>query len=439
MGSYYALEFVLGEVRQLFFSNKGLPPSELMTLFRPCDRAYPSFPSGAEDDGQPYVPCHAYQVPVPRLIERLEIMGFTIPSVKRDLERCIRAELRELDRRIEVQSDPEYQSIPGSLRKLEQRRRLLQHFTLERWAATIRRFRTLGTLHRYDIPKPYKGLTPLQRYILNTDEDWEWYEFGFPISDLRYLVRALLLCARTDEQVLLDLSELEVAGYIEESEQPAAEATAEAIRLGRVCEKILVLTEGRTDTRILAKSLSVLYPHVADMYSFLDHEAFHFGGGTGNLASLVKGLAGVGIGNRVIAVFDNDTAGAIQADEVRKLKLPENFRILTLPHLKLARRYPTLGPNGALPTDINGSACSIELYLGNDALTGDDGTLVPVQWKGYEAKLRRYQGELIDKKGVEQRFLNALDTPGKLDDANIEAIRAVLQMIFTAFADKGAI
>jgi hypothetical protein len=49
-----------------------------------------------------------------------------------------------------------------------------------------------------------------------------------------------------------------------------------------------------------------------------------------NLASLVKGLAGVGIGNRVIAVFDNDTAGAIQADEVRKLKLPENFRILTL-------------------------------------------------------------------------------------------------------------
>jgi hypothetical protein len=40
------------------------------------------------------------------------------------------------------------------------------------------------------------------------------------------------------------------------------------------------------------------------MYSFLDHEAFHFGGGTGNLASLVKGLAGVGIGNRVIAVFD---------------------------------------------------------------------------------------------------------------------------------------
>lgn len=97
------------------------------------------------------------------------------------------------------------------------------------------------------------------------------------------------------------------------------------------------MTEGRTDTRILSKSLSVLHPHLADMYSFLDHEAFHFGGGTGNLASLVKGLAGVGIGNRIIAVFDNDTAGELQADEVRKLNLPENFRILTLPHLKFAR------------------------------------------------------------------------------------------------------
>src|ERR1700742_252433 len=101
MGSYYALELVSGEKRQSFFSNKGLPPSELMTLFRPSDRAYPSFPSGAEDDDEPYVPCHAYQVPVPRLVERLEIMGFTVPAVKRDVEHSLKAELRDLDRRIE--------------------------------------------------------------------------------------------------------------------------------------------------------------------------------------------------------------------------------------------------------------------------------------------------------------------------------------------------
>jgi hypothetical protein len=234
---------------------------------------------------------------------------------------------------------------------------------------------------------------------------------------------------------VLDLTELEVAGYLDEGEQPVSEALEESIRLGRVCEKIPVLTEGRSDTRILERSLRVLYPHLADMYSFLDYEAFQFGGGTGNLANLVKGIAGVGIGNRVIAVFDNDAAGLLQAEEVRRLGLPANYRILTLPNLKFAKRYPTLGPTGALQTDINGCACSIELYLGRDPLTQEDGSLAPVQWKGFESKLKRYQGEIVGKDSVQQRYLKSLEVPDQLDEANLASIRAVFQMIFIAFAD----
>jgi hypothetical protein len=408
-----------------------------MTVFRPNDRAYPEFPSGIEDDEYPYIPSHAYQVPVPKLIERLEIMGFTIGAVRRDLESSLKAELLNLDRREEVNSDPlTGEILPRDLRDIKRERRLFERFTLERWAGAIRRLRKANMLHSYEVPKGHTGLTPLERYILNVERKWEWYYFGFPASDIRFLLRALLLSTNNDETVLLDLSELEAAEYLAEDEQPIADSLIDAVRLGRICEKILVLTEGRTDTKVLTKSLTVLYPYLADMYSFLDHEAFHFGGGTGNLASLVKGLAGVGIGNRVIAVFDNDTAGAIQAEEVRKLKLPENFRILTLPHLKLARRYPTLGPNGALRTDINGSAGSVELYLGKTALTQEDGSLVPVQWKGYEPKLRRYQGELVDKNRVQERFLDALNKPEELDKADLAPIREVLQMIFTAFADS---
>jgi hypothetical protein len=163
--------------------------------------------------------------------------------------------------------------------------------------------------------------------MLNADEEYEWYHFGLPVSDLRYLLRAVLLCADPEENVFLDLTEIE-NDYFTEGDEPVQDALTETIRMGRVCEKILVLTEGRTDTRILTKSLAVLYPHLADLYSFLDYEAFNLGGGTGNLASLVKGLAGVGIGNRVIALFDNDSAGAVQANDVRKLNLPDNFRIL---------------------------------------------------------------------------------------------------------------
>jgi hypothetical protein len=123
---------------------------------------------------------------------------------------------------------------------------------------------------------------------------------------------------------------------------------------------------------------------------------------------------------------------------VRKLNLPDNFLILTLPDLKFAKRYPTVGPNGTLKTDINGRACGIELYLGTAALTGEDGELTPVQWGGYEKKVKRYQGELADKNLVEERFLKSLDNRDNLDDTNLASIRTVLQMIFKAFTDKGA-
>jgi hypothetical protein len=432
MGNYYALELFSGDKRQIFFSEKGLPPSEFLTVFRPCDRAYPSFPSGVEDSDDRYIPSHAYVVSVAKLTERLEVMGFTVQRLEENVKRCLKADQTELDQRDEYYEQEG--TMPSYCRKLKRQRRTLEQFTLRRWVNSMRYFRTREGLSPFLVPKSSrKEFTSLQRHILNADEDYEGYDFGLPVSDLRYLLRAVLLCADADENVFLDLTEVE-GDYFAEGDEPAQEALAETIRVGRVCEKILVLTEGRTDTRILSKSLTILYPHLADLYSFLDHEAFHFGGGTGNLASLVKGLAGVGIGNRVIAVFDNDAAGEMQADEVRKLKLPENFRILTLPHLELARRYPTIGPNGALRTDINGCACSIELYLGTAALPGEDGSLMPVQWRGYESKLKRYQGELVDKKSVEQRYLDALNASESLDEANLASMRAVLQMIFTAFA-----
>lgn len=58
--------------------------------------------------------------------------------------------------------------------------------------------------------------------------------------------------------------------------------------------------------------------------------------------------------------------------------------------------------------DVNGSAAGIELYMGSDVLTQPDGFLMPIQWKGYEATLRRYQGEVIDKRRCLARFSEKL-------------------------------
>lgn len=346
MGNYYALELFSGDKRQIFFSEKGLPPSDFLTVFRPCDRAYPSFQSGFEDSDEPYIPSLAYVVSVAKMIERLDVMGFTLQRLEEHVKRCLKADQAELDGRIEYY-EQEGTSMPSYYRKLKRQRRTLEQFTLMRWVNSMRDFRTREGLSPFLIPKSsMKGFTSLQRHMLNADEEYEWYYFGLPVSDLRYLLRAVLLCADADENVFLDLTEIE-GDYFTEGDEPVQDALAETIRVGRVCEKILVLTEGRTDTRILSKSLTALYPHLADLYSFLDHEAFNLGGGTGNLASLVKGLAGVGIGNRVIAIFDNDSAGAVQANEVRKLKLPDNFRILTLPDLKFAKRYRDISASGS--------------------------------------------------------------------------------------------
>lgn len=95
--------------------------------------------------------------------------------------------------------------------------------------------------------------------------------------------------------------------------------------------------------------------------------------------------------------------------------------------------YPTVGSNGTLRTNIDGSACGTSLYLGTAALTGEDRELTPVQWGGYEEKVKRYQSELVDKNFVEERFLKSLEDSQLPDEANLAPMRAILPMMFTAF------
>jgi hypothetical protein len=102
------------------------PPSEFLTLFRPCDRAYPSFPSGFEDSDEPYIPSHAYLVTVPRLVERLEVMGFTFPALKSDVKSCLKADLAELVRQIEEHDEQDGSPMSSYVRDLKRQRRLLE-------------------------------------------------------------------------------------------------------------------------------------------------------------------------------------------------------------------------------------------------------------------------------------------------------------------------
>jgi hypothetical protein len=155
------------------------------------------------------------------------------------------------------------------------------------------------------------------------------------------------------------------------------------------------------------------------------------------LVGNLKAFVGSGIGNRIIALFDNDTAARVAMKGLQMIKLPDNFRVFTYPVLEFAKNYPTIGPGGLTNIDINGVACSLELYLGSDVLTVKD-KLSPVQWKGYDESLGQYQGEILNKKAIQKSFLEKLEkcciNHDEIEKTDWASIRLILQMIFEAVA-----
>jgi hypothetical protein len=168
----------------------------------------------------------------------------------------------------------------------------------------------------------------------------------------------------------------------------------------------------------------------------MDFEGMAVPGGAGALVATVKAFAGAGITNRVVALFDNDSAGRDAARQLAAVTLPANYRVLTYPALPIARAWPTVGPTGPATMDINGLAGSIELYLGEDVLQSADG-LEPVQWKGLVESVGQYQGELIRKTEVQRRFREKLRRAQENlvppDTRDWSGMRAILEEVIRAF------
>lgn len=198
---------------------------------------------------------------------------------------------------------------------------------------------------------------------------------------------------------------------------------------------IIVLTEGRTDQRIISAAMKAFYPEFADAYQFMEFDAFKVEGGASPLTKMVKAFAGIRIRSRMLAIFDNDAAGADALLSLNAIKLPGNLRTMSLPDLSFARSYPTEGPGGLRRMDVNGSACAIEMYLGRDSLTDDAGQLRPVRWTQYTDRVQRYQGEVIGKSAVTEKFLRSLEANPKTLRRKYPEMVILLKAIFDAFKD----
>ncbi len=274
---------------------------------------------------------------------------------------------------------------------------------------------------------PLKGTLP--GYMLS--HAW----FGFPGPDTTAALRLLLEAYSEATEFIYDVTDLIWSGYAAHDEEFVAATTEISIEEMQSVAKIIVLTEGRSDASILQESLHLLYPHLSDYYSFMNFEGMRVGGGAGILANLLKAFAAAGVVNKTIALFDNDTAGRSALQTLAAVSLPEHLAVLTLPPLDSLKTFPTIGPSGSMTMDVNGLAGSLELYLGDDVLTDDDGPC-EIQWTGYDQTLKQYQGQIVNKAEIQHRFEAKLEA-AKETKASLgpdwDGLRAVFAHIFAAF------
>lgn len=248
-----------------------------------------------------------------------------------------------------------------------------------------------------------------------------------PFNDDLYSIRAILCAVPRDTIITQEYTDLYHGGWVGDTDVIATETG----------DKIIILTEGSSDIAFLKPALKLLYPHLEDFYSFFDFESFNAQGGSGSLVNMIKSFAGAGVSNKIIALFDNDTAAREAQTILKDVSLPGHIKVMNYPYLKLAENYPTLGPTGLNNMNINGLACSIELYAGEDVLRDRDDTYFPIFWKGYSAKIQAYQGEILSKKEVQVKFsrklVKCMEEDAYHQSADWEGMIAVFEQVFNAF------
>jgi len=228
-------------------------------------------------------------------------------------------------------------------------------------------------------------------------------------TDPRLFLRAYLATVTSTREVVLDVSDLVHGGYYEPDQRICDDARRRWAETHPIYGSIVVLTEGRSDSRILSAAFQKMCPHLADLFGFLDFEGLRVEGSAETLAKTIRAFVGARLSSRVIALFDNDTAGAEALGTLNELSLPANIKVMALPSSSIAASYPTAGPQGLTTMDVNGLAASIELFLGVEALSSDGGDLFPVRWTGWRPKVQRYQGAVESKERIQSAFFELLD------------------------------
>jgi hypothetical protein len=430
MGTY--TELTVAEYPLISSKSEVVP--ELMAVFRESDRrvfvrrlsdrnrlVWGEPDAGDDQDSETAI---EYSCETRKVIDRLEVMGFGFRRVRLDFEAGRQSELEKYSSWAEEDSSDWF----------AEQWEFVKGLTFDGYVSALTTVIADGLRPVPFDDRKKEGLDLTVKYILGDNDD---YVLGFLGGDVRLLLRLACEVVEPDTRVVQDITALVDAGYYG-SDEPVCEHATLALTAGHAENAPrIILTEGATDSAILKGALEILYPHLAEYYSFLDFDSSRSPGGAGSLVSVVKAFSGAGITNRVVALFDNDTASQEATRVLSAVPLRANIVVRHYPELALLGNYPTLGPSGLTSLNVNGLAASIELYLGEDILRDGGGELIPIQWRGYSQALHQYQGEVIGKNALHEAFRRKLERcrvdRGAIRTTDWSGVSAILEMVFHAF------
>lgn len=339
-----------------------------------------------------------------RVVPRLNLMGYTLERARAEYDACV-ADANDIKERLALdQSAPDMMTFDEYCEFLCQFPLAELDDTYIEYDTKDRDERARGRFAALD--------EQIERIPVRSDSSSYWSEktyFGArcfvlsPYSILQILARCP--CNRCVEVVWQYGPMVESGWLAEESYVPGA--TRE--------ERILIVTEGSTDSRILNHAIGLLRPDVADFFRFIDADLTHPFWGTGNLVRFAEGLLRIDVLNRIVFVLDNDAEGVDAFNRIRKLGLPSNIRCMTLPADDALRDFPTSGPQGVFASDINGRAAAIECYLD---LRLDGYPPARVSWSNYKKDVDAWHGALEHKESYMKFFL--AQAPESIRDGNYD-------------------
>lgn len=163
---------------------------------------------GVQYYGEETETAYVFEATVRTMINRLEVLGYTLEACRQDFSECIREELRKL---------PEFEGYDADFVKAH-RATYAKYGSFDQWLgafSTIVRDRPVPVSHMLD-PKPIHD-DELVSYMLNEStvwsEDWRPYGFQYPTSDFNLFARAFLEACHQDATVQLDATDLVMGGW----------------------------------------------------------------------------------------------------------------------------------------------------------------------------------------------------------------------------------